>query len=168
MADFQTLAERFGSLKGLEMAFVGDGNNVCHSLMLCAARLGVSLTVATPPEYEPDAEVVSRARELAQASGAKIELSFDPREAVSGVSAIYTDLWTSMGWEAETQQRRVAFADCQVNDELMSRAASDAVFMHCLPASRGEKKSPIPSWSPPHPSYSIKPKTGSTRRKRSY
>ncbi len=139
MADFQTLDERFGSLGGLKMAFVGDGNNVCHSLMLCAARLGVSFVAATPPEYEPDAEVVSRARELAQSSGAKIELSFDAREAVSGVSAVYTDLWTSMGWEAETQQRRVAFADFQVDDELMSRAASDAVFMHCLPASRGEE-----------------------------
>ena len=139
MADFQTLAERFGNLEGLKMAFVGDGNNVCHSLMLCASRLGVSLRVATPPEYEPDAEVVSRARELAQKHRAQIELCFDPREAVSGVSAIYTDLWTSMGWEAETQQRRVAFADFQVNDELISRAASDAVFMHCLPASRGEE-----------------------------
>jgi ornithine carbamoyltransferase len=139
IADFQTLTERFGALDGFKMAFVGDGNNVCHSLMLCAARLGVSFSVATPPEYEPDAEVVSHARELAQSSGAKIELSFDAREAVSGVSAIYTDLWTSMGWEAETQQRRVAFADFQIDDDLMSRAASDAVFMHCLPASRGEE-----------------------------
>jgi len=139
LADFQTLAERFGNLQGLKMAFVGDGNNVCHSLMLCAARLGVSMTVATPPEYEPDAEVVARARELAQTSGAKIELSFNAQEAVSDVSAVYTDLWTSMGWEAETQQRRVAFANFQVDDELMSHAGSDAVFMHCLPASRGEE-----------------------------
>ena len=139
MADFQTLAEHFGELKGLKMAFVGDGNNVCHSLMLCAALLGVSLKVATPPEYEPDAEIMARAREIATASGAAIELSFDPREAVSGASAVYTDAWTSMGWEAETQQRRMAFADFQVNDELMAEAASDAVFMHCLPASRGEE-----------------------------
>jgi ornithine carbamoyltransferase len=139
MADFQTLTERFGSLKGFKMAFVGDGNNVCHSLMLCAARLGVSLTVATPPEYEPDEEIVARAREIAPSSGAAIELSFDPRQAVSGASAVYTDIWTSMGWEAETQQRRVAFAGFQVNDELMAEAAADAVFMHCLPAARGEE-----------------------------
>lgn len=139
IADFQTLTEHFGQLEGLKMAFVGDGNNVCHSLLLCAARLGVSLTVATPPEYEPDPEVVMRARELARASSAKVELSFDPRVAVAGVSAVYTDLWTSMGWEAETHQRRAAFADFQVDDELMSHAASDAVFMHCLPASRGEE-----------------------------
>lgn len=139
MADFQTLYERFGSLKGFKMAFVGDGNNVCHSLMLCAARLGVSLTVATPPEYEPDAEVVAHARAIAPSSGAAIELSFDPRQAVSGASAVYTDIWTSMGWEAETQQRRVAFAGFQVNDELMAEAATDAVFMHCLPAARGEE-----------------------------
>jgi ornithine carbamoyltransferase len=139
MADFQTLTERFGNLKGFKMAFVGDGNNVCHSLMLCAARLGVSLTVATPPEYEPDEEIVARAREIAPSSGAAIELSFDPRQAVSGASAVYTDIWTSMGWEAETQQRRVAFAGFQVNDELMAEAAADAVFMHCLPAARGEE-----------------------------
>ena len=139
IADFQTLTEHFGQLEGLKMAFVGDGNNVCHSLLLCAARLGVSLTVATPHEYEPDPEVVARAHELARTSSAKIELSFDPCEAVSGVSAVYTDLWTSMGWEAETQQRRAAFTDFQVDDELMSHAASDAVFMHCLPASRGEE-----------------------------
>ena len=139
MADFQTLAERFGKLKGLKMAFIGDGNNVCHSLMLCAARLGVSLTVATPPEYEPDAEVVARAREIAPSTGAAIELSFEPREAVAGASGVYTDIWTSMGWESETQQRRVAFAGFQVNEELMAQAASDAVFMHCLPAARGDE-----------------------------
>ena len=139
IADFQTLAEHCGQLEGLKMAFVGDGNNVCHSLLLCAARLGVSLTVATPPEFEPDPEVVARAHELARTSSAKIELSFDPCEAVSGVSAVYTDLWTSMGWEAETLQRRSAFTDFQVDDELMSHAVSDAVFMHCLPACRGEE-----------------------------
>lgn len=139
IADFQTLTQHFGQLEGLKMAFVGDGNNVCHSLLLCAARLGVSLTVATPPEYGPDPDVVARACELARTSSARVELSFDPREAVSGVSAVYTDLWTSMGWEAETHRRRAAFADFQVDDELMSHAASNAVFMHCLPASRGEE-----------------------------
>ncbi len=139
IADFQTLTQHFGQLEGLKMAFVGDGNNVCHSLLLCAARLGVSLTVATPPEYGPDPDVVTRACELARTSSATVEFSFDPREAVSGVSAVYTDLWTSMGWEAETHQRRAAFADFQVDDELMSQAASNAVFMHCLPASRGEE-----------------------------
>ena len=139
MADFQTLRERFGKLQGLQMAFVGDGNNVCHSLLLCASRLGISINVANPPGYEPNVKILDQARNFAVQSGATIRLSSDPEEAVEGVSAIYTDIWTSMGFEAETQQRRVAFADYQVTDELMQRASPDAVFMHCLPASRGEE-----------------------------
>ena len=139
MADFQTLDERHGPLPGLKMAFIGDGNNVAHSLMLCAARLGVSLTVATPPGYEPDAETAVHARDLGEPSGAKIALTHDPREAVREAAAVYTDTWTSMGWEAETQKRRIAFSEYQVTETLMAAARPDAVFMHCLPASRGEE-----------------------------
>lgn len=139
MGDFQTLKERFGKLEGLRMAFVGDGNNVCHSLLLCASRLGISMNVANPPGYEPNVKILDEARSHAAKSGATIRLTSDPEEAVEGVSAVYTDTWTSMGFESETQQRRVAFADYQVTDELMAKAGSGAVFMHCLPASRGEE-----------------------------
>ena len=139
MGDFQTLKERFGKLEGLRMAFVGDGNNVCHSLLLCASRLGISMNVSNPPGYEPNVKILDEARTHAAKSGATIRLSSDPEEAVEGVSAVYTDAWTSMGFEAETQQRRIAFADYQVTDELMAKTASDAVFMHCLPALRGEE-----------------------------
>jgi ornithine carbamoyltransferase len=139
MGDFQTLKERFGKLEGLRMAFVGDGNNVCHSLLLCASRLGISMNVVNPPGYEPNVKILDEARSHAANSGAAIRLTSDPDEGVQGVSAIYTDIWTSMGFEAETQQRRIAFADYQVTDDLMAKAGSDAVFMHCLPASRGEE-----------------------------
>jgi ornithine carbamoyltransferase len=139
MGDFQTLKERFGKLEGLRMAFVGDGNNVCHSLLLCASRLGISMNVVNPPGYEPNVKILDEARSHAANSGAAIRLTSDPDEGVQGVSAVYTDIWTSMGFEAETQQRRIAFADYQVTDDLMAKAGSDAVFMHCLPASRGEE-----------------------------
>jgi ornithine carbamoyltransferase len=139
MGDFQTLKERFGKLEGLRMAFIGDGNNVCHSLLLCASRLGISMNIINPPGYEPNVKILDEARSHAANSGAAIRLTSDPEEGVDGVSAIYTDIWTSMGFEAETQQRRIAFADYQVTDELMAKAGSDAVFMHCLPASRGEE-----------------------------
>ena len=139
MADFLTLQEHHGQLKGLKMAFVGDGNNVAHSLMLCGARLGVSVAVANPPGYEPDAGITAQSSELAKETGAEITLSYDPLAAVKDADAVYTDMWTSMGWEAETQQRRIAFADFQVTDELMALAKPNAVFMHCLPASRGEE-----------------------------
>ncbi len=139
LADFQTLEEHRGPLAGLKMAFIGDGNNVAHSLMLCAARLGVSLTVATPPGYEPDPEITARANELCEDADNKIALTYDPVEAVKDAVGVYTDMWTSMGWEAETQQRRIAFSDYQVTEQLMGSARPDAVFMHCLPASRGEE-----------------------------
>ncbi len=139
MADFQTLQERFGKLAGLKMAFVGDGNNVCHSLLLCASRLGVSISVATPEGYAPNPEIAAQAMEFAGEIGCQVEISHDAHQAVNGASAVYSDMWTSMGWEAETQQRRIAFASFQVNEELMSKARSDAIFMHCLPAARGEE-----------------------------
>ena len=139
LADFQTLAEKFGDLSGRKMAFIGDGNNVCHSLMLCASRLGVSMCVATPRGYEPDATVIAKARTYANETGAEVVITNDLVRAVKGASAVYTDMWTSMGWEAETQQRRIAFASYQVTEELMAKAGPDAVFMHCLPALRGEE-----------------------------
>ena len=139
LADFQTLGERFGELRGLKLAFVGDGNNVAHSLMLDGSRLGVSLSVATPPGYEPDPTITAQAKQFAAESGSTLEVANDPAQAVEGASAVYTDIWTSMGWEAETQQRRIAFSKFQVTDELMAKAGPDVVFMHCLPASRGEE-----------------------------
>lgn len=136
LADFFTLEEKFGSLRGLKLAYVGDGNNVCHSLLYLAARLGVNLRVATPANYAPLPEVVADARRVARETKAKIELLTDPLEAVSGAQSVYTDAWTSMGFEAEEKVRRRVFAPFQVNAALMAHAAPDAVFLHCLPAHR--------------------------------
>jgi ornithine carbamoyltransferase len=137
LADFFTLEEKFGSLKGFKLAYVGDGNNVCHSLLYLAARLGVHIRVATPANYTPDADVLADAKRVAKETRAKIELFTDPHEAVQGVQAVYTDSWTSMGFEAEEKVRRQVFKPYQVNRKLMEEAAPDAVFMHCLPAHRG-------------------------------
>ena len=137
LADFFTLEEKFGVLRGFKLAYVGDGNNVCHSLIFLAARLGVHLRIATPADYAPLPEVVSEGKRVARETKAKIELLTDPREAVAGTQAVYTDSWTSMGFEAEENIRKSVFAPYQVNAELMSLAAPDAAFMHCLPAHRG-------------------------------
>jgi ornithine carbamoyltransferase len=137
LADMLTLKEQFGRLKGLKLAFVGDGNNVAHSLLLACSRLGVNCTVATPAGYEPNASIVEQAREFAGASGARIELTNDPAAAVHSAHAVYTDVWTSMGQETEAKQRCEIFVPYQVNETLMAGARSDAVFMHCLPAKRG-------------------------------
>ncbi len=142
LADFFTLEEKFGALRGFKLTYVGDGNNVCHSLIYLAARLGVHLRIATPPDYAPLPDVVADAKRVARETKAKIELLNDPREAVSGVMAVYTDSWTSMGFEAEGKVRNEAFQPYQVNPELMSLAAPDAVFMHCLPAHRGLEVTP--------------------------
>jgi ornithine carbamoyltransferase len=142
LADFFTLEEKFGALRGFKLAYVGDGNNVCHSLIYLAARLGVHLRVATPAEYTPLPEVVADGKRVARETKAKIELMTDPREAVSGAMGVYTDSWTSMGFEAEGQVRNSVFQPYQVNAELMSLAAPDAVFMHCLPAHRGLEVTP--------------------------
>jgi ornithine carbamoyltransferase len=138
-ADMQTLREHFGSLRGLKFAFVGDGNNMANSLMLNAARLGMDMSLATPPKYEASAEMVAQAREIGAATGAKLLVTTDPAEAAKGAHAIYTDVWASMGAENEAAERRTAFADYQVDDDLFSHAAPEAVFMHCLPAKRGEE-----------------------------
>jgi ornithine carbamoyltransferase len=142
LADFFTLEEKFGALRGFKFAYVGDGNNVCNSLIYLAARLGVHLRIATPAEYAPAPEVVGDGRRVARETKAKIELMTDPREAVSGAMAVYTDSWTSMGFEAEEKVRKAVFAPYQVNAELMSLAAPDAAFMHCLPAHRSLEVTP--------------------------
>lgn len=139
LADFFTLEKHFHNLKGLTLAYVGDGNNVCHSLLLTAARLGVHLRVATPKGYEPDAAVVAEARRAAHDTRAKIEILHDPAEAVAGAQAVYTDVWASMGQEAEAAAREKIFAPYQVNKALFALAAPDAVFLHCLPAHRGSE-----------------------------
>jgi ornithine carbamoyltransferase len=137
LADYLTLRERFGDLKEVSLAYVGDGNNVAHSLLLTAACLGSSIRVATPAGYEPSAEIVAEARKIAEGTGAQIQLTSDPHEAVAGADAVYTDAWVSMGQEEETQRREKIFPPYQVNAELMAEAAPHAVFMHCLPAHRG-------------------------------
>jgi ornithine carbamoyltransferase len=139
LADFFTLEEKFGNLKGLKLAYVGDGNNVCHSLMYLAARLGVNLRIATPENYAPDTDVTADAKRVAKETKAKIELFTDPREAVEDVQAVYTDAWTSMGFEAEEKVRKEVFKPYQVNRKLMALAGRDSVFMHCLPAHRGHE-----------------------------
>ena len=139
LADFFTLEERLGNLKGMKLAYVGDGNNVCHSLMMAAGRLGVHMRVATPQGYKPDADIVAEARLAAKETRAKIEVCTDPTEAVEGAQAVYTDAWASMGQESEAAERAKIFASYQVNDALMAHAAPDAFFMHCLPAHRGQE-----------------------------
>ena len=137
LADFFTLEEKFGSLRGFKLAYVGDGNNVCHSLIFLAARLGVHIRIATPANYTPDPDVLADAKRVAKETRSKIELFTDPSEAVAGAQAVYTDSWTSMGFEAEEKIRRNIFKPYQVNRKLMEHAAENAVFMHCLPAHRG-------------------------------
>jgi ornithine carbamoyltransferase len=137
LADFFTLEEKFGSLNGFKLAYVGDGNNVCHSLIFLAARLGVHIRIATPANYTPDSDVLADAKRVAKETRSKIELFTDPTEAVAGAQAVYTDSWTSMGFEAEEKIRRNIFKLYQVNRKLMEHAAENAAFMHCLPAHRG-------------------------------
>jgi ornithine carbamoyltransferase len=139
LCDFFTIEEKFGSARGVTLAYVGDGNNVCHSLMVAGARVGAHVRIATPAGYEPDANIVAAARRDAAATEGTIELFRSPQEAVSGAQAVYTDVWTSMGQESETEARAKIFAPYQVNAKLMSQAAPDSVFLHCLPAHRGSE-----------------------------
>jgi ornithine carbamoyltransferase len=136
-ADFFTLEERLGNLAGLKLAYVGDGNNVCNSLMVTAARVGAELRVAAPKGYEPQSAVVEEARHTGRDTGGKIELFHSAEEAVAGAQAVYTDVWASMGQEEEAAAREKIFAPFQVNASLMKKAAAGAVFLHCLPAHRG-------------------------------
>jgi ornithine carbamoyltransferase len=141
LSDFFTLEERFGGLRGLKVAYVGDGNNVCHSLLSIGARAGAHLRIATPASYDSDPAVVSEAKRTARETRGKVEICNSPQEAVAGAQAIYTDVWTSMGQEEELAAREAAFAGYQVNAALFAQAAPDAVFMHCLPAHRGSEVS---------------------------
>lgn len=141
LADLFTIKERFGKVSGLRLAYVGDGNNMAHSLMAGGALLGMEVVVSAPEGYQPDAEVVSRAKRLAEANGGSVELLSDPEEAVAGARVIYTDTWVSMGQEEERQARLAAFEGYQVNEALFEKAAPDAVFLHCLPAHKGEEVS---------------------------
>jgi len=134
LADVQTIQERFGRWDGLKLAFVGDGNNVAHSLMLTAGRLGMQVAVATPKGYEPKAEVSAAANRLG-----RITITNDPLEAVDGAHVVYTDVWASMGHEEEKDTRLQSFPPYRVDQALMSKARPDAIFMHCLPAKRGEE-----------------------------
>jgi ornithine carbamoyltransferase len=137
LADFQTLREALGDLKSVRLAYVGDGNNVCHSLMFAAAKSGASFTAVTPEGYEPLKEVVDLALSDARDTGATIRLVRDPSEGVRGANALYTDAWASMGQEAETEKRARIFRPYQVNEALMAKADRGAFFLHCLPAHRG-------------------------------
>ena len=138
LADLLTLRQHLGLLAGRRLTYVGDGNNVCHSLLLAAAAAGMHGWVATPPGYAPNSSIVADARRLALAGGGTVTTGHDPREAVAGADAVYTDVWTSMGREAEAEVRRRDFAGFQVNAELLV-SAPDALVMHCLPAHRGEE-----------------------------
>ncbi len=139
MADFLTILEHKGKFEGLKLCYVGDGNNVAHSLMDAGARLGVNVTVACPKGFEPNLIAFQEATEAAKATGAKIEVVHSPEEGVKGADVVYTDVWASMGQEAEAAKRRQIFMPFQVNAELMKHAKDDAIFMHCLPAHRGDE-----------------------------
>jgi len=141
LADYMTMIEVKGDLNGLEVAYVGDGNNVANSLMFAAARLGVHIAVATPPGYEPVADVVKWTKEQGRQTGCRLEVTNDPAAAAAGADVIYTDVWASMGQESEAAERKRIFQPYQVNEKLFSHAKPDAVFMHCLPAHRGEEVS---------------------------
>ncbi len=139
LADMQTIHEHLGGWSGRHLAFVGDGNNVAHSLMLTAARLGLSFTCITPPTYEPNAGIVAQAQEFGAVSGAVIATTTDLEEGLRGADAVYTDVWASMGQEHEAAARARLFSPYQVNAGLMSMASPGALFMHCLPAHRDEE-----------------------------
>jgi ornithine carbamoyltransferase len=141
LTDVYSVLEKFGTLKNKTLAYIGDGNNVCHSLMLVCAKMGLSMAIATPVNYEPNAEILETAQELAKTTGAKISVSRDPKEAVKGAHVIYSDVWVSMGQEEETQKRLKDFQGFQINKTLTSWADKNYIFMHCLPAHRGEEVS---------------------------
>jgi len=139
LSDLFTLYEKRGELEGLTLTYVGDGNNVVHSLLFAASKVGMEIRVSTPPGYEPDEEVVSKATETARETGGKVVLDADPQSSVSGADVIYTDAWASMGQEDERERRLPIFNPYQVNAQLVASAKPDAVVMHCLPAHRGEE-----------------------------
>ncbi len=141
MADYLTIQELKGDLRKLKVAYIGDGNNVAHSLIYAAVRFGVHLAIATPEGYAPDSQVLKWAADNAGATGCRLDILRNPEEAAAGADVVYTDVWTSMGLESEAAKRRQVFQPYQINDALMRHAKPDYVFMHCLPAHRGEEVS---------------------------
>jgi ornithine carbamoyltransferase len=139
LTDLMTIREQLGRLSGVRLAYLGDGNNVCRSLMRAAAKFGLRFIAACPPAYEPDPDAVRRTRQVAIQQGGAVELTNDPRAAAAGAQVLYTDVWTSMGQEAERERRRADLAGFTVDAELLALAAPDAVVMHCLPAHPGEE-----------------------------
>ena len=141
MADFQTVIEKKGKLKGLKLAYIGDGNNMAHSLMIGSAKLGMDVAIGSPQGYMPADDVVDMAKGFARESGSQVLITDNPVEAVTHADIIYTDVWASMGQEEEQEHRAKIFAPYQVNQELVKHADEQYIFMHCLPAHRGEEVS---------------------------
>ena len=139
LADIFTIREKLGTRTGITLAYIGDGNNVCHSLMFGCAKTGIHLNIATPPEHAPHDDVLSEAKKYGRQSGAEIRLTRVPQDAIAGAHAVYTDTWVSMGQEGEEGARLAAFKGFQINAELMSHADKKCIFMHCLPAHRGQE-----------------------------
>jgi ornithine carbamoyltransferase len=139
LADLLTILEYKGSFKGKKVAYIGDGNNVAHSLLIASAKVGMDCTIITPNNYEPKEEIVSYAKEIAKQSGSTVEVTNDPVSGIKNSDVIYTDVWASMGQESEAEERMSHFEPYQVNQELVSHAKKDYIFMHCLPAHRGEE-----------------------------
>lgn len=141
LADYQTILEHKGKLAGLKITYIGDGNNMVHSLMIGAAKLGMHIAVASPDGYDMDAAMVKQAHDIAAKTGAQITITRDPVEAIKDADVVYTDVWASMGFEEEQKERELAFKDYQVNEALVKHAKPDYLFLHCLPAHRGEEVS---------------------------
>lgn len=139
LTDLFSIKEKFGKLEGLKLAYVGDGNNVCHSLMIGAAKTGMNMSIAAPKGYEPNKDILKETTELAKGASAEIAVTNSPQEAVKDADVIYTDVWVSMGQEEESQERLNEFFDYQINGELAKLAKDSYIFMHCLPAHRGEE-----------------------------
>jgi ornithine carbamoyltransferase len=139
LSDLLTIREKKGDFRGLKLAYVGDGNNVAHSLLFACARMGMSISVATPQGYQPNADIVKTAKEDAKKTGAKVEITTDPSTAVRDADIVYTDVWASMGQEAQQEERKKIFKNFQLNSELLRAAKKDHIVMHCLPAHRGEE-----------------------------
>lgn len=139
LTDLFSIYEKFGGFDGVTTAYIGDGNNVCHSLMIGLAKIGANINIATPQGYEPDKDIVKSVHKIAEKSGAKINISHDPKAAVKGAKVIYTDTWISMGQEAESDSRIAQFEGFQVNKDLVKHADKNFIFMHCLPAHRGQE-----------------------------
>lgn len=141
LADLQTVYEKKGTLQGLKLAYIGDGNNMAHSLLMGASKLGMHVAVASPEGYMPDADIIKQCHEQAQQSGSHVLITNDPKEAIANADVVYTDVWASMGFEMEQLKREQAFRGFQVNEELARYAKPDYIFLHCLPAHRGEEVS---------------------------